>query len=249
MKYRQCFAGWFVKCLVAVAFAGFVASTSASSVHQGWAKVRYVVGHPEFSKAGGPWQPLEKFMVLHPGDAIRCDGNSHADLMLGYNNGSLQVSPNSELVLDKLTYQFTGLEVMHDTQLNLKSGVLYGHVNKMASGSKYEVKTPRGIAGIRGTRYRISADGDVTVTEGTVIVSVVAPDGSIKTYTVGAGSTFDFSTGDVRPATPEEMRDTNMTTLDAMSHGGFVINVQPDTRDFFREETQEPYVSPTLPLE
>ena len=221
MKYTHWLSGGLVKCLALLALVALATSAGAADTHAGWAKVRYIVGHPEYQKAGTPtWQKLERYMILHPGDSVRCNAESHADLIIGLNNGNVQVSPNSEVLLDKLTLTFTGLETIHDTKLTLKSGAMYGNVNRMPTGSKYEVKTPKGIAGIRGTRYLIYADGRLVVTEGCVLYSVLQPDSTFKVFEVCAGYAYDPATGGTRQATSEEKEDVTKKTLDAMSHGG-----------------------------
>lgn len=238
--------------------AGLVMATLAMSstaswagqTHEGWAKVRFVVGKPVYLKGGAsPALKLERDLILHAKDVIQCDAGSHVDLILGRNNGNIQVAPNSEVVLSNLTFRYTGVEVVHDTQLELKKGVIYGQVNKMSPASKYEVKTPRGIAGIRGTRYRIADNGDVTVTEGTVYYSYVAADGSTKVVKITAGQTFVYATGDVRPATQQEIDDVNTSTSDAMNHGGYVNDNDPATQQFFKDARDEPFISPVLPPE
>jgi len=55
------------------------------------------------------------------------------------------------LSIDKLTVDQTGVDTISDTQLDLKAGSIFGTVKKLAVGSKYEVKIPNGVAGIRGT--------------------------------------------------------------------------------------------------
>ncbi len=228
--------------LTAMAVVACAITAGAADTHQGYAKVRYVVGHAVVSKGGGAWQAVERFMILHPGDIVKTDAKSHVDLMLGYNNGSVQVTPSSELALDKLIYTTTGLEVIHDTQLNLRSGVLVGHVNKMTTGSKYEIKTPRGVAGVRGTTYRVAANGDITVTEGTLVQSLVMADGTIKTFTITAGYTLVAATGELRPATPEEIKWANDVAGDALTHGSDFVDLE-----FYRAAEVEPFISPTAP--
>ena len=72
---------------------------------------------------------------------------------------------NTLLGIDKLTVTQTGADVVTETQLDLKAGHIFGMVKKMSAASKYEVKIPNGVAGIRGTVYDISAEG---VDEGAV---------------------------------------------------------------------------------
>ena len=247
MNFTKQFVTRLVQCCALMSLAAFATtSLSATGVEAGWVTTRFVHGHPEYQKAGtATWTKLDQGMVLHAGDSIRCNHGSHADLMLGYNNGNIQVSPDSEVLLDKLTYTHTGLEIIHDTQLSLKKGLLYGQVDKMANESKYQVKTPKGVAGIRGTRYRIADNGDVTVSEGTVLVSVILADGTTKVYTVAAGNTFDYATGTVRTATPAEIVVVNDTTVDSETHGGAQNNIDPASHKFFQDTGTEIFVSPT----
>ena len=61
---------------------------------------------------------------------------------------------NTLLGVDKLTFTQTGADVVTETQLDLKAGHIFGMVKKMSAASKYEVKIPNGVAGIRGTAVR-----------------------------------------------------------------------------------------------
>ena len=73
-------------------------------------------------------------------------------------------------------------------RLNLPDGVLLGMVNKLSAGSKYEIKTPDGIAGVKrgqdkSTRYNITVSDNrslIVASEGIVVFlsSVPAPQGS-----------------------------------------------------------------------
>jgi hypothetical protein len=231
-----------VMAMVACATAALAAETQ-----QGFAKVRYVSGQVTLLKAGGQSQAVEQNMFLRAGDTVKTGPNSHVDLWLANNNGDVHIEPNSTLVLDKLSYTYTGFEMIHDTQFNLQAGAVAGKVNRMATGSKYEVKTPRGVAGIRGTQYRIVATGDTTVTEGTVVQSMVMADGSIKTFTIPSGHSLVGATGEVRAATYDEIKVTNDAINDAMHHGGGSGPATAEDLKFFRESQVEPYVSPIQP--
>ncbi len=82
------------------------------------------------------------------------------------------------------------------------------NAKKLSATSKYEVKTPSGVAGIRGTEYSISATGEVYVLDGSVVVVSVRPDGSVVTQVVSAGEMFNPASGRVQPipaATQDEL--------------------------------------------
>jgi hypothetical protein len=218
----------------------------AASDKAGSAQVRYVFGTAQVAKGTGAGQAVERYMILHSGDVIKTDGKSHVDLALGNNNGSVQVTPASDLALEKLSYMNNGLEVTHDTQLFLRSGTVAGVVNKMAAASKYEVKTPKGVVGIRGGRYRISANGDVAVTDGRAVMALTMPDGSVKTFTIDQGNMLAAATGQIRPLSRTETREINEVVGDAGTHGGYLNGLDPASRQFFQEAQNEPYVPPNL---
>jgi len=116
----------------------------------------------------------------------------------------IRVFENSALSVDKLTKdRMSSGDEVSDTQLDLKAGQIFGNVKKLSKDSKYEVKIPNGVAGIRGTTYLIG-DGKIFVLTGSVVVAVVHPDGTVTTTTVHAGESFDIDTGKIEPLTKRE---------------------------------------------
>ena len=70
----------------------------------------------------------------------------------------LQVLPNSEVVLDKLSHhKHTG---MVDTRIRLNSGSVNTRVEKQGPDSHYEISTPAAITAVRGTAFRLSSDAE-----------------------------------------------------------------------------------------
>ncbi len=165
----------YVACIMAFAFLGFVITTEAQEIKQGKAVVRAITKgaakYKDPSSGITDWAPLKVDTVLKEGAVIETDATGIVDLFLGVNGPVVRVTPATQLALDKLTFSRAGGEVVIETQLDLKSGTILGTVKKLAAASKYEVKTPVGVCGIRGTEYRISADGRVIVLKGTVFVT------------------------------------------------------------------------------
>jgi hypothetical protein len=64
---------------------------------------------------------------------------------------------NKEATIDEATITQTQVEQLTDTQLSISSGGIYAKVNKLAKGSRFEISTPKGIAGIRGTSIGLTA--------------------------------------------------------------------------------------------
>ena len=125
----------------------------------------------------------------------------------------VRVWENSALGLDKMSTQQTGMEEVTDTQLDLKTGRISGSVKKMSAASKYEVKMPNGVAGIRGTLFDIFAEGIVKVRVGSVVLAWVDPKTSnVVTQVVSGGQSYDARNGQLTPLSPADL-----TSLDSLS--------------------------------
>jgi hypothetical protein len=93
-----------------------------------------------------------------------------------------------------------------ETMLDLKAGTILGKVKKVAGNSTYEIKTPHGVAGIRGTDYQVTVTllpgglYQVTFTSltGIVIVSAIV-DGATVVRTLHDGESWTPGQGDVQP--------------------------------------------------
>lgn len=108
----------------------------------------------------------------------------------------VRLLPDTELAIDKFTYSQTGADKVTDTELNLKAGKIFGNVKKISAASQFIVKTPTGVAGIRGTSVYFGADGSCTVVEGSAVISEVI-NGQTVTVTLTEGQSFDAATGKV----------------------------------------------------
>ena len=210
----------FSKLIACVAVVGIVSLTSAQAAAQsGKAIVRSVSGEAQYTD-GGSWMPLTTGMELMPGAAVRTANDSRVTLFLDQNGPLVLLTENTTLGIDKLTFEPTGVDTIIETQLDLKSGRIVGIAKKLSATSKYEVKTPSGVAGIRGTEYSISATGEVYVLSGSVVVVSVRPDGSVITQVVGTGEMFSPASGQVQPTPPATQSELlqevqSMTTGDA----------------------------------
>lgn len=232
MKHtRSLFSG-----LVASAVALAMVSTLAAQTVEGVAKVVRVKGPARYSTGGNVWQPLHSGMVLRPGTTVQTgtEEGSYVDLVLGGANAPVpqpvvyrpyipdsmatmayqpsaeqnvvRVWQNSALGIDKLTSMRTGADVVSETQLDLKMGRITGNVKKMTAASKYEVKLPNGVAGVRGTLYDISAEGVVKVFVGSMVLAWVDPkSGNVTTQVIMGGQQYDARTGQITPVSAAEM--------------------------------------------
>jgi hypothetical protein len=157
-------------------------------------------GEAQFSKdKGRTWSIAKVGTVLAADYIVKTDANATADLFLGDNGPVVRVTKGTELGIDRLDVENTGIEKVIDTRLDLKSGRILGNVKKMAAASKYEVKTPVGVAGIRGTEYSISANGTVSVLSGTVVVTYIVDGVSQPPVTVVEGMQSSAPASDGAP--------------------------------------------------
>src|ERR1017187_2575519 len=228
MKETRSLLNSLVACGVALAM---VSTLAAQPVNQGSAKVVRLKGAARYSTGNNVWQPLKVGDVVKPGTVIQTASKSSVDLVLG--DGSVPVArpvpgdmvsyqpsadqnmvriwENTLLGVDKMTFTETGADVVTDTQLDLKAGHIFGTVKKMSAASKYEVKIPNGVAGIRGTTYDISAEGVCKVLAGSVVLAYVGPDGTVVTQVIMGLQQFDARTGVLSPLS--EVDRTGMSRL------------------------------------
>ena len=193
---------------VSIVAAGVVALIGAVSYAQaaevGKAVVRSVRGHAQYAE-GGQWLELKPGHVLKPGSSIRTANESQVDLFLDQNGPMVRLVENTTLGIDKLNFEATGIDTVIETQLDLKSGRILGIVKKMAHNSKYEIKTPNGVAGVRGTEFDVSATSVARVVSGSMVLVYVKSDGTVITQVLNAGEMFVPSEGAVRPLPPDQL--------------------------------------------
>jgi hypothetical protein len=147
----------------------------------------------------------------------------------------IRIYENTVLEVDKLTVTQTGADTVTDTELDLKAGKILGTVKKLAPTSKYEVKIPNGVAGIRGTIYVLSANGVLDVITGSVVLAYVGPGGNVVTQVVGAGQEFDLNTGLITQISSPTMGDI---IRNAVIFRTFIVDqpttfIAPDHRIYF----------------
>ena len=216
MKRVQNVVQRLVVCGLALAM---VTTVAAQTAVQSAAKVVRIKGNARFTTGNNVWQPLRVGALLRAGTVIQtASEGSYVDLVLGNEEAAapsaaaaaptssrsytptagdqniVRVFENSTLAVDKLTTMDTGADTVSETQLDLQRGRIFGNVKKMSAASKYEVKLPNGVAGIRGTIYTLSAVGVVQVLVGSVVIAYVGADGNVVTQVVMGGQQFDART-------------------------------------------------------
>jgi hypothetical protein len=183
----------------------------------GMATVVSVKGKARCSDDNKTWRTVKKDENLMPGCLIQTGPKSTVELVLGaWTPGprsisldgrhgddtgepaadALRVSENAVVAIDRMGDGVARAGRAEETQLDLRAGQIAGSVGKLAAASKYEIKLPSGVAGIRAsTRYVISSSGVVSVNSGSVvIVEAVSGSSALATRVVTAGHRFDPQT-------------------------------------------------------
>jgi hypothetical protein len=124
----------------------------------------------------------------------------------------VRVMYSSALTIDKLTTVSSGADTVSDTELDLKKGSIFASVKKLSPAAQYLVKTPTGIAGVRGTQFTIALndDGSIkevavykTVNDDGLVLAITTPGGATQTYLIGDGQIWQPGDANPVPITPE----------------------------------------------
>lgn len=148
----------------------------------------------------------------------------------------IRLDGDTVVAIDKLSGANMGVDTTTDTELDLRKGTIFGSIKKVSAASTYQIKTPNGMAAIRGTTFVLSATGAITVTDGSVVISEVI-NGQTITQTVSAGQQFDPATGQVTTLTTQQLNDAEQTAVQVFTLVEGVIS--------FANDMTTVYVSPT----
>ena len=165
------------------------------------ATVRSVKGSVTYSISGGPSGSLTPNTELPAGAIITTGPNSDVYISVNGLSSAVHVKANTTLAIPTMDKIGSGRSADTDTLLDLRVGDILGQVKKVSGNSLYEIKTPHGVAGIRGTDFAVSvvqdANNQFTVTfssiTGSVIISGLGPDGNMITRTLTDGQSFTFA--------------------------------------------------------
>jgi hypothetical protein len=206
--------------LVACGVALLMGSTlAAQAANESVAKVVRISGGVRYKVGNTDWQQLKAGDVLRSGTVVQTAAKAHVDFVLGEGSAptarptpsdTMSYTPNAEqnivrmwentlLSIDKLTSTQTGADEVTETQLDLKAGHIFGMVKKMSAGSKYEIKIPNGVAGIRGSTYDITAEGLISMLSGSCVVAHMGSNGGIVTQVIMGEQQYDTRTGTLSP--------------------------------------------------
>lgn len=209
--------------LVCTLLIGLIGLTSLRAVEQGQkegkATIKSVHGKVQYLE-NGQWLPVHVNMKFGPGVTIRTVGNSQADISVNGVSSVVRMTNSTTLKIPTMSYVGTPREGDTTTLLNLESGSILGNVKKITANSRYEIVTPHGVAGVRGTDFQVEAiktdDGKFRVTfnsiTGIITVSAVI-NGTLVTHTLTTGTTWEIG------ETPKEMKAEILTDFQSQILG------------------------------
>jgi len=210
-------------------------------------KVYSIVGEVKIT-AKGAERPAAVGDLLSTGDSIRTGENSIADILFG-TAGIIRIQSASNIDIAVLMDQTTG-----DTQLDMPSGRLNVTLAKLKKGS-FQVKTDTAVAAVRGTTFRITADGKATrldVVSGAVKINPVRNNAVVTAVeaTVETNQTVKLDEKAVKQAVDEkkEIAVTELGPEEVKSIREEVRDIKPEVleklNDDARKEVKEKVLAP-----
>jgi hypothetical protein len=186
-----------------------------------WLEVRQPIGQVLHS-SGNKSQPARNGLRLQAvGDAIITKQNSSAVLAIDIGTGFIKVSENTNINIQKLERGRGGEQI---TQLQVKTGQVRLQVRQFTHpGSRLEIKSPAGVAGVRGTDFGVNVQengsmGVATLTGG------VATNAQGKTVLVKAGFQ-NITIPGKPPSKPVPLKDNTDLNIRQLSASGNQVRI------------------------
>jgi hypothetical protein len=165
-------------------------------------------------------------------DRITLASDSPVRGMVGYKplaeQNVIRLSGETTVKIDVLTVSDTGVDAVSDTELDLQKGRIFYSVKKLSTESKYLIKIPNGIAGVRGSQGFVSADGTCGAFVHKLYLSTIGSDGKATSVTVDPGNQYNPGTGQIS-ALPSDILDllsqiSNAARTLYVEVGAFAVN-------------------------
>ncbi len=185
-------------CLAVLALSAVTVKSNEPGKTAGKATIRTVKGTATY-ELNGVQKQLKPNTDLPAGVKITTGPDSEVYMSVNGISSAVRIGAESTMAIPTMDKIGKGPTAETETMLDLKNGNILGQVKKVGANSKYEITTPRGVAGIRGTDFRISVSllpgGGYSVTftsvSGTVFVTAqVGSGGGVQNVTLRGGEQF-----------------------------------------------------------
>ncbi|RRJ96115.1 hypothetical protein Ga0100231_019430 [Opitutaceae bacterium TAV4] len=185
-------------------------------------RIEELTGQATWTRPDKPDAPLTQGMIL-PVEGILTTGPDSRVLLRLPNDALVSLGANSEVELlgyhqapDDNNATETAPPASQ-TELKLRRGVLTNHVRKLKTGSTYKINTSHGVAGVRGTTFRVRTtevmQSSIAGIGGTLnenwvqVVSVATTDGLVG-FDTHTGQKQDIAAGTIMIAGDPADSDT-----------------------------------------
>ena len=201
-------------------FFTFTFSNKANAAESVHGVLRVVKGDVQIKAAkDGSTSKARLGGKIFPKDTIITGKDARAKIVMTDNN-EINVSPDSQLVLQSYVYEPE--KGKKDVLLNVIYGKVRSKVEQKYDGqqSKFQVKTPSAVAGVRGTDFmtsfnNVNGTSQVVTFEGEVAFGKPGPNNSILgQVTVSPGQMSIVAAGQT-PQAPTAVPKTQLTQMDA----------------------------------
>jgi hypothetical protein len=179
-------------------------------------RVKEARGNPaQIVMPDGSTPPVRVHDVIPEGALVKTPRDSFLSLLFA-NGAVLAIKPASEILISRFTtagvVDFKNLNVGHaatetsqsSTRLDLKSGLILLDIPRLAPKSQFQISTPVGIGGIRGTQLYVLAKknrGAIGVASGRVLATSLLG----ETQNLGPGQAIGLTATGLVPPTSGEM--------------------------------------------
>ena len=185
--------------LVCLFFPGALQRVNAQV---GRADVQGVTGQATYTVAGAAAIPLRAGASVPAGATVTTGRSSAVDLYFGLEIGTMRLTQNTVLSLEKLGPQ---------TSLSLLEGSVVGWGAKVPASTEFQVKLPNGIVGIVEGKYRLDARSYLVLLNGAIVFAYVPPGASPTPYTLKGPPAVYFSPIEgVKPAPAALQREVEL---------------------------------------
>ncbi len=183
-------------CLLGVALGNLNAQVARADV-QG------LTGEATYTIAGAAAIALRAGASVPAGAIVTTGRSSAVDLYFGPEIGTVRLTQNTILSLEKLDRA--------QTSLTLLEGSIVGWGAKVPANTDYQVKLPNGIVGIVEGKYRLDARSYLVLLNGAMAFAYVAPGAPPTPYTLKAPPAVYFSPIEgVKPAPAPLQREVEL---------------------------------------
>lgn len=143
--------------VIAVISVSFAALALPVRVERGLS-VRQIQGQVTVLRPSGAAPAAAGNRLRAVGDGLRTGSRASAVLEVDTDVGFLDVSERTELRISSLEMASDGGRITH---LNVSQGQVRTRLRRFTQeGSEFEIRTPGGISGVRGTEFGVSVQGD-----------------------------------------------------------------------------------------